>query len=874
METTYKGLTHAEAESALSRFGKNEISDVNKITPLGILFRQVKKNFVIYLLAFTAIISFLVGKDITAYTILAVITLVVVVGFIQEYRAEAAVSALKRMVNQMSVVIRNGKKEEILSSLIVPGDIVILSSGDKVPADAEILASNELRVDESVLTGESVEVSKKSGEDKVFMGTFVVNGRAYVRVGETGMNTRFGKIAGMISDTEKSVPLQDKVNRISKYMVGVAITMSLLTGGLMFFRAESLNPETIVNIVILVIAMSVAAFPEGFPVVLITTLATGASRMAKQNAIVNRMSIIETLGETTIICTDKTGTITKGEMTVRDIYLPGRNIKVTGEGYSTNGSFVDGEFSLRPERGDDLYQLLTASVMCNDASIERTGQAATYRVKGTPTEAALLIMGAKGDIFYNQKLYNRIDEKPFSSERKMMSILAESDKSRNVYAKGAPEVILSRVSHVLKNGKIIKITPKIKRDIIRENKKMTAVSLRTLAVAYKPMSKRKSAYTENSLVFIGLVGMEDPPRPEAKAAIQAARDAGIKVKMITGDNKDTARVIAGEVGLVGKIMTGRELDEVGDKELGDVIEDIAVFARVRPEHKLRIVNLLKKRGEIVTMTGDGVNDAPALKGAHIGVAMGKNGTDVSRSVADLTLKDDNFATIIYAVKEGRTIFNNIKKFVSYQLSCNLAELMILFVGVLLAPLFGWSVPLLLALHILFMNLVTDNLPAITLGLNRSSNDIMSDKPRKSGNILTRPMFFVMVFNGILMGLVTLIVYYVSYNVTGESVETSRTIALVTLIMLEIASAFNFRSFRYGVLTRSLFVNPYLLWASLISFAATLAILYTPLRNTFETTPLALAEWVVAVMAAVFILVVYDLLKFYSTKTGTLLSYVR
>jgi Ca2+-transporting ATPase len=872
-----KGLSTDEAETLLEKFGPNEIKETNKVSPLKILFRQVRKNFIIYLLVAAIIISLLVGKQITAYTISVVVLMVIVIGFLQEYRAEKAVASLKNMLMPISIAIRDGKETEVPSSELVPGDIVVLGNGERIPADCEILEEKELRVDESVLTGESKDIRKTTNpedeEGQLSMGTFIVNGRCLARVVHTGMNTKFGKIANMISTAEKELPLETKINNIAKYMVVIAITVSVLTGLFMFFQADTLNSETITGILILIIALSVSAFPEGFPVVLITTLASGAAKMAKQNAIVNRMSIIETLGETTVICTDKTGTLTQGEMTIRTVYIDKKEIEVTGSGYEGKGEFLYNSEPVVPtsDSSQSTQQLLRAAVICNDTRIERTGVDMEYKVLGTPTEGALLVMAAKAEVFKESIEGNRIEEMPFSSDRKMMSVLFKEKDKNTCFAKGAPEVLLQKCSQILQNGKVEKLTEKERKEMLDLNKTANDKAYRTLALAYKDAPLNDKSYKEEDFVLLGIVAMEDPPREEAAEAIEISQRAGVIVKMITGDNRDTAVSISKQVGLGGNVLLGSEIDQLSDSELSAKIAETTVFARVRPEHKLRIVRALKNSGEIVTMTGDGVNDAPALKEAHIGVAMGKNGTDVSRSVADLTLKDDNFATIVVAIKEGRSIFNNIRKFVSYQLSCNLSELTILFFGVLLSPLLGWEVPLLLALHILFMNLITDNLPAITLGFNPTSKDIMKDKPRKKAQILSKKLIALVLFNGGLMASFTLFAYFFSFNILEKDVETSRTIALVTLIMLEISSAFNFRSFRYSVLGRSLFVNKYLVFASLGSFIATLIVLYTPVRVVFETVPLGLLEWIIPLYAGATIIIIYDLLKMYSNEENTLLA---
>ncbi|MDP1710520.1 MAG: cation-transporting P-type ATPase, partial [candidate division WWE3 bacterium] len=856
-----QGLTEKEAQKLKEQHGDNEIKDVGRTTPFTILIRQIRKNFIIYLLLVAAILSFIVGKDITAYTILAVVMAVVISGFIQEYKAEKAIESLRGMLLPFSIVIRNGKEKDISSKDMVPGDAVILGSGERIPADCVVLEANELRVDESVLTGESVEVKKfpcNGTEDanKLFMGTFIVRGRCVAQVLHIGMSTRFGEIAAMISRAEKEIPLQTKVNQISKYMAVVAITVSLLTAGLMLFRAEVIDYQLLTNVMILAIALSVSAFPEGFPVVLTTALATGMVRMARKNAIVNRMSIIETLGETTVICTDKTGTVTKGEMTIKTIFSDNKFYEVAGSGYVGRGEFTYKGSKIDPNRNGTLSLLLRSAALANDARIQRTGQDAEYRVLGTPTEGALLILAAKAGVFPENLKAERLHEEPFSSERKMMSALVDLDGQRFVFAAGAPEILLEKCTKENVKGEEKELTKEQRDRILSTNQKMNSQALRTLVLAYKPDPESQKEYSEGNFIFLGIVGMEDAPREDVAEALKDCQSAGITVKMITGDSKETAISIGKQIGLEGEALVGLQIDELSDQELVQAVKKTIIFARVRPEHKLRIVRALKEIGEIVTMTGDGVNDAPALKEAHIGVAMGKSGTDVSRSVSDLVLKDDNFATIVSAIKEGRTVFNNIRKFASYQLSCNLSELLIIFTGVALAPAFGWATPLLLPLHILFMNLITDNLPAITLGLNPYSKDVMNEPPRKDTRILSRPLFRLMVFNGFLMGVMTLAVYYISFNLLGYSVSEARTTALVTLIVLEIASAFNFRSFRYPALTRSPFVNPYLAGASAISIAATLAIIYwDKARVIFETAAIGYRHWLEAGLAGLLILVI-------------------
>ena len=863
----FTGLTTHDAKKNLDLFGFNEIKDINKKSWIEILFRQVKSNFIVYLLVIAMSLSFIVGKGVTGYTILAVILLVVGLGFIQEYKAEKAISALKGMITPISIVIRDGKEKEILSKEIVPGDILILRAGEKIPADGIILEQNGLLINESILTGESKEVKKIEvknedkcdDENKTYMGSFVVNGKCIVKVTHTGMNTKFGKIAGLISETEKELPLQKKINNITKYIAIAGAFFATVAGVLVLLNAPIIDKNLIIEVLILVIAVAVSAFPEGFPVVLISTLSYGSYRMAKNNAIVNRMSIIETLGETTVICSDKTGTITKGEMTVKKIYTNDKYVLVSGVGYDKKGEFLVDNKPIDLKKNKSLEQLIKTAVICNNSFVKEIENDTTYLLNGTPTESALLVLGAKGNIFKEDYNVEIVEEIPFSSDRKMMSVIT-NDKF--VYVKGAPEYIINKCTEIYKNGVNQKLTEREKQLLFTANQEMNKDALRTLGLAYK---KQDSKDPESELIFLGLVGLEDPPREEVKYTIKQCYLSGIKVKMITGDNKETAMSIAKQIGLEnGRIVVGSELDEISDEELRKVINEITVFARVRPEHKLRIVRALKANGEIVTMTGDGVNDAPALKEAHVGVAMGKTGTDVSRSVADLILKDDNFATIVNAIKEGRTIFANIRKFVSYQLSCNFAELFVIIVGVGFAVLFGWAIPLLLPLHILFMNIVTDNLPAITLGFNPPSSDIMKEKPKKK-DILTKKLIYLFVFTGLVMGLMTLVVYYVMFDVLKFDTVHSRTTALVALIFLEIVGAYIYRSFRKPALNRSPFINKYLFFAASISIIATLIIIYTPANKIFDTIALGYIEWIAILGVGLIFAILFDVLKIINEK---------
>jgi Ca2+-transporting ATPase len=871
----YKGLTKKEAEEKLKEYGFNEIKEISKNKPLKILYRQVKKNFIVYLLLIAAIISFFVDKKTTAYTILGVITLVIGTGFFQEYRAEKAIQALKNMIMPVSIVIRNGNEQEISSSEIVPGDILVLRTGEKIPADCLILEETELTLNESALTGESHEIHKHPGtlekydeRNVVFMGTHILKGKCIARVIHTGMNAKFGKISELISKTEKELPLQVKLNNISKYMAIVAIIFAILTGTIMILT--NVESETVfVEALILMIALSVSAFPEGLPVVLITCLSYGAYKMAQKNAIVNRLSVIETLGETTVICSDKTGTITKGEMTVSEVFTNNSFYKVTGSGYSAEGDIRLNSNKISLIKNPTMNLFLKSAVVCNDAVIQRTGEDRLFKTIGSATESALMVLGAKAEIYKEDLDYERIEEIPFDSANKIMSTLNKTKDGKKIFAKGALEFLIRKCKYIQRDGGVYRLTEKEKSRILEANKTMTSKALRTIALAYKSIKKGEKATLDHDFVFLGIAGMQDPPREEVKNAIKMCLEAGISVKMITGDNLETAKAIGVEIGLNGKQITGDELDKITDDELTRIVGSITIFARVRPEHKLRIVNALKACGEIVTMTGDGVNDAPALKEAHIGVAMGKNGTDVSRSVADLTLKDDNFATIVTAIREGRTIFKNIRKFTSYMLSCNYAELAVLLMGVILAPFFGWQIPLLLALQILFMNLVTDDLPAITLAMTPSSENTMKEKPRRKEEIINKNVFFVSLFAAVIMTIIVLVVFYIEFNILNMGTDLARTSALLTLILLEIGNAYNFLSYKREVFIKALFANKYLTVASVISLLATILIIYTPANTVFGTVPMGIKDWIVSLISALIIITFFNIAKRINNAKGYL-----
>lgn len=861
-----RGLSSFRAKKLLEKHGKNELRELNRRGPLKIFIDQIKGNFIIYLLTFTIILSFLIKENLTAYTILAVVIVVVFIGYLQEYKAEKIILSLRSMIVPTTIVIRDGLEKEIPTSEIVRGDIVVLKTGEKIPADCLILEQKELSVNEAILTGESREIHKKSysgkgnpkEENLIYMGTFVDKGKCIAKVLDTGMRTKFGKIAGMITTIEKDLPLQDKTNKISKYMVIIGIVVSILVG-LSMFLGNQYSKELLFDSILLVVAISVSVFPEGLPVVITLALSQGAYKMGKKNALVNRMSTLETLGGTTVICSDKTGTITKGEMTVKKIFANKRIYDLDGIGYSLKGDiYLDNE-KVNIEKEPTLKKLLLAGVICNDSLVEELEGSEDYNTIGNSTEIALAIAAERANLHKRNILEKRIHEIPFSSERKIMSVLVRnSNKEKIIYSKGAPEYIINHCSHILRDNGIFRLTTREKERLIKQNSSFALDSLRTIGLSFKISTNGK--LDPNDSVFLGIAAMEDSPREEIKDAVEMCLRAGIEVKIVTGDSKDTAISIANQIGINGKAILGEELEGMSEEELSKIVTEIKVFARVKPEHKLKIVRALKLNGEIVTMTGDGVNDAPALKEAHVGVAMGITGTDVSREVADLVLKDDNFATIVHAIEEGRTILKNVRESISYQLSTNYAELAVLFIASLLSPLLGWQIPFLLALQVLFINLATDTLPAMSFAFTPSSEEIMLEKPLKDQDLMTKHHWAFTSIAGIVMTIMTLGVYFISLNVLGQSYLEARTTALATLLFLEVIGAYNFLSFENGVSFKTLISNKYLIGGIIVALISIFTIIYTPLSNIFNIYPLPIINWTIIILLNLLFIISFNIFK--------------
>ena len=863
LETSREGLSSEEAQRRLQKFGYNELVERGRVTPLQIFLNQFKDVFVIMLLIATAI-SFLIGELIDASTIAAIVILNSVVGFVQEYRSEKAMEAMKKLTAPKARVIRDGKETIIPAREVVPGDIIVLESGDRIPADGRLLEIVDLKTDEAVLTGESTPVGKTTDvvdeetpvadrKNSVFMATHVIYGRGRAVITSTGMQTEFGKIAEMVQAVEEEeTPLKQKLERFAK-VLGIIIVVvcavifatELYEIFILQVHAEADAVKNIIDAFETSVALAVSAVPEGLPAVVTVSLALGARELAKRNAIIRRLASAETLGATTIICSDKTGTLTKGEMTVRKIYVDGDMIDVTGVGYEPKGDFILNGKPVDPKADDALHLLLRAGTLCTNAQYDGKS------ILGDTTEGALIVAAAKAGLTKKEleAAYPRVHEVPFTSERKRMTTVHKTPEGKTVaYVKGAPEIVLERCTHILKDGKIEKLNEDARKTILATNEKMASEALRVLGVAYRELpddaiEKIDDDTVEKNLVFVGLMGMIDPPREEAKEANRLCQQAGIKTVMITGDHKLTAVAIARELGMLqsSMVLTGAELDRMSDEEFEKIVEDVTVYARVSPEHKLRIVRALKKKGHIVAMTGDGVNDAPALKQADIGVAMGITGTDVTREAADMVLADDNFATIVKAVEGGRAIYDNIRKFSFFLMRCNFDELAV--IGIF--ALTGLQLPLTAGM-ILWINLVTDGGPALALSMDPPDKDIMKRPPRNPDEGILHGRLASIIVSFITQFLGTAVLFYIAFYIWGRPLGEARAIAFTQATLRELVIVWNCRSERHNAFKVGFTSNKFLLLAVMISAIGTMLIPYTGL---FGTAPLDLIDWAMVIPVA-------------------------
>jgi Ca2+-transporting ATPase len=872
LKTPEQGLSNEEAGKRLEKYGPNELKEMRRETPLQMFLGQFKDMLIIILIV-SAIIAAFFGEIIDSFAILLIVILNAVLGFAQEYRAEKALEALRKLAAPQARVMRGGEEVRIAARELVPGDILLIESGDKLSADARIIHAVDIRVDESSLTGESLPVGKESApvrkdaqvserKSMLFMGTAVAYGRGTAVVTDTGMNTQIGKIAEIIQVTEEEMtPLQKRLEKFGKQLgVGILIICGIvfvseilessdLIGMLSSLRiAEFLGSRHLIELFLISVSLAVAAVPEGLPAVITITLALGLQKMVKRNSIIRKLHAVETLGSTGIICSDKTGTLTRSEMTVRKLYVDGGFVEVTGQGYEPKGDFVRDGRRLDVEKENDLSLLLQIGSICNNSHLDNGGG---WRVFGDPTEGALVVAAEKAGMGQDElkKKFPRIEEIPFDSERKRMTTIHKTRGGMEAYMKGACEIVLELCSSVLENGKVKRLTAEKREEILRMNSEMADDALRVLACAYRELGSGDFSpqKVERDMVFVGLMGMMDPPREEVFEAVRKCERAGMRVVMITGDHKITAVAVAKELGIMkkdSKVLTGEELDKLGEKGLERIVEHVAVYARVSPQHKIMIVKALKAKGQIVAMTGDGVNDAPALKMADIGIAMGITGTDVSKEASDMILTDDNFASIVAAVEEGRGIFDNIKKFIRYLLSCNAGEVLTVF----FAPLLNLPIPL-SPPQILMMNLVTDGLPALALGVDPTSPNIMERPPRDPKEDILKPMFPNIAMTGLLICIGTLLVFSIYYNSTGN-LNLAMTAAFTTIVMFELFISFACRDERATLLEVGIFTNPSLMLANASSIILQLAVIYLPpLQAIFKTVPLSINDWVIILIVS-------------------------
>ncbi len=833
LEVSERGLSKAEADSRLKIYGPNQLREPERISPFFIFLGQFKSPMV-WILLVAMLISLFVKEYIDFYVIGAIVIINAVLGFVQEFRAERAIEALKKMISLKASVLRDGQESEIGATEVVPGDIVLLETGDKIPADARLLESVNLQTQEAALTGESLPVKKDivtlkkeaavgDRVNMVFAGTVVTNGHARAVVTGTGMHSEIGKIATLLQETEpEPTPLQQKLKKVS---AAIAILVVIIAVVVFVVGLLKIN-QPISEILLTAIALAVAAIPEGLPAVVTVGLSIGVQRLAKKNALVRNLPSVETLGACTVICSDKTGTLTHNEMTVRKIFVNRQETVVAGSGYDPEGYFS--------KDAKSFELLLRIGAVNNNAKLRK--QDSAWEAFGDPTEAALLVSAKKAglDIEGLHDKYPRVGEIEFTSERKKMTTLHVINKSKVAYTKGAVEVVLASCSKILVNGHEERLSRAEKEQILAQNEKFAGQSLRVLGFAYKELKGIDAkSDPEKEMVFVGLQAMIDPPRKEAKEAVEKCKSAGIKVVMITGDHKSTAQAIAKELGIEGRAITGVEIDQIQD--LASEVENIAVYARVNPAHKLKIIQALKSRGHIVAMTGDGVNDAPALKKADLGVAMGITGTDVAKEASGMILADDNFASIVRAIEEGRRIYDNIQKYFAYLIGCNIGEVLVILSSIML------SLPLpLLAIQILWINLVTDGLPALALSFDPPEPGIMQRPPRKPNqNVFKGIEPYVYVVPIILT--VAIMWLFDDYLLGG--LPKAQTFAFTSVVLFELFIALSCRSLNKPIFMVGPFKNVWLWLAILSSIGLQALIMYVPfLQKIFKLVALSAGEW--------------------------------
>jgi P-type Ca2+ transporter type 2C len=856
-----RGLTEAEAAQRLAEVGPNELRASERVSPWKILLAQFKNVLIVILLAAT-ILSVAMGHGLESLVIAVIVLFAVLLGFVQEYRAERAIESLKKLAAPNASVLRDGEEKKVPAREVVPGDVVVLHTGDRVPADARLIEAVNLQAEEAALTGESLPIEKHTralsgqlpvGDRKniVHAGTALTYGRGRAVVAATGMQTEFGRIATLLDTVQTSkTPLQKNLDRVGSVLAKLALVVVAVIVVLGLIRGQPF-----VEMFIFGIALAVAVVPEALPAVVTISLALGLQRMVKRNALIRRLPAVETLGSTTVICSDKTGTLTKDEMTVRQLFVAGEVFELSGAGYAPKGELTAG--GQQASLTAPLRSLLQAGVLASDAKLVQDTGEAGWHVVGDPTEGALVVAAAKLglDKAKLEAEFPRQGEVPFTSESRRMATLHTSPAGNVVFVKGAPEVVLSAASHFEGPQGPQPFTEEERQKVLAASKQFAGAALRVLAIAHKPSGTLEQL--DEGLTLLGLVGMIDPPRPEAFDAIAKTESAGIRTVMITGDHPETAEAVARELHILkqGRVVTGSELDAWDEAQLEKEIEGIEVFARVSPAHKLRIVTALQKAGHTVAMTGDGVNDAPSLRKADIGIAMGITGTDVSRDAAAMTLTDDSFASIVAAVEEGRRVFGNIKKYLMYLLSSNIGEIGLM-VG---ASVLGLPLPL-TAVQILWVNLATDGLPALALAVDPPEDDLMKRQPRdgKTG-IFTRPVVALMLTGGLWSTLVNVGLFAWAQQ-SGRSLSEAMSMTFVSLVLIQFFKAYSYRSDRRSVLHKP-FANKWLNIAIGWEFALLFAILYVPFfQNLFQTFALSALDWAVVSGAALTVVPVLEFMK--------------
>jgi P-type Ca2+ transporter type 2C len=883
-----RGLSQTEAAERLRRFGANELTEKPRPGFLALLWDQFN-NYLVIILIIAALVALALGEWVDSIAIMCIVVLNAIVGVIQESKAEQALAALKKMAAPTAQAIRDGHQISVPGRELVPGDIVLLEAGNYVPADLRLVSTVNLKVEEASLTGESVPVEKHAAavldkeiplgdrKNSAFMSTMVTYGRGRGLVTGTGMNTQIGMIAEMIQSYEdEDTPLQQKLQQLGKVLgtACLAICAIVLIYGLFrdtrltdvfeiglveYLRAEQ---KDIINLFMTAVSLAIAAVPEGLPAIVTICLALGMQQMIKRHALIRKLPAVETLGCATVICSDKTGTLTQNEMTVVQGWTGGKRFKVTGEGYNPQGEFLLEDKPFDSSADPDGKLLLQGALLCNDASLDQG------RIIGDPTEGAMAVVAMKAGFQRAEleKTLPRVQEIPFDSDRKRMTTIHQRDGAPFAFVKGAPDVVLDLCTHIREHGEAVVLDEARKREVLDQNRDLASHALRVLAVACRPLDSVPTNPTpetvEKELTFVGLLGMIDPARPEVIDAVRVASGAGLKSVMVTGDHKETAEAIARQIGILtpgGTVLTGPEIERLSDAELAARAEKLQVCCRVSPQHKTRIVDAMKANGHVAAMTGDGVNDAPALKRANIGVAMGITGTDVSKQTADMVLTDDNFASIVAAIEQGRIIYSNIRKFVYFLLACNVGEILIIF-G---AMLFGMPIPL-RPVHLLWLNLVSDGAPALALGMEKGDKDIMKHPPRPPKEpVINRDMAIGIGVIALVDALAILTVFWLALQRYPTSLEAAQTVAFVTLCVSELVRAFTARSEYNSLFSIGVFSNKWMVWAVGASLLLVLVVVYVPfLQPFFDTVPLTLDDWLMMLPFFFASAIAMELLKFY------------